>query len=32
LGHAPYSGPNKFFHNIDFMGIKRRRILRRFQK
>jgi hypothetical protein len=32
LGHALYKGPNKFFHNMDFMGIKRWRILRRFQK
>jgi hypothetical protein len=32
LGHAVYRGPKFFFHNMDFMGIKRCRILRRFQK
>jgi hypothetical protein len=32
LGHALYRGPKFFSHNMDFMGIKRRRILRRFQK
>jgi hypothetical protein len=32
LGHALYKGPKFFIHNMDFMGIKRYRILRRFQK
>jgi hypothetical protein len=32
LGHALYKSPNFFIHNMDFMGIKRRRIWRRFQK
>jgi hypothetical protein len=30
--HYTYKGPKIFFHNIDFMGIKRCGILRRFQK
>jgi hypothetical protein len=34
LGHVLYTGkgPNFFIYNMDFMGIKRHRILRRFQK
>jgi hypothetical protein len=32
LGHALYKGPKFFIHNINFMGIKRRRILSGFQK
>jgi hypothetical protein len=32
LGHALYKGPKFVFHNMDFMGTKRCRILRRFQK
>jgi hypothetical protein len=31
LGHSLYKDPI-FFHNMDFMDTKRRRILRRFQK
>jgi hypothetical protein len=30
LGHALYKGPKFFIHNMDFMGIKRCRILCRF--
>jgi hypothetical protein len=32
LGHSLYKGPKIFFHNVDFTGIRRHRILRRFQK
>jgi hypothetical protein len=32
LGHALYRGQKIFFHNVGLMGIKRLRILRRFQK
>jgi hypothetical protein len=32
LGHALYRGTTKYFHNMDFMGIKSCKILRRFQK
>jgi hypothetical protein len=32
LGHALYRGQKIFFHNMDFIGIERRRILLRFQK
>jgi hypothetical protein len=30
--HTVYKGQKMFFHNVGLMGIKRRRILRRFQK
>jgi hypothetical protein len=32
LGHALYKGPKLFSYNMDFMDIKRRRVLHRFQK
>jgi hypothetical protein len=32
LGHSLYKGQKIFVHNFDFLGIKRRRILRRNQK
>jgi hypothetical protein len=32
LGHALYKAPKICFHNVGLMGVKRRRILHRFQK
>jgi hypothetical protein len=32
LGHSLYKGQKILVHNFDFLGIKRRRILRKFQK
>jgi hypothetical protein len=32
LGHALYKGPTFFIYNMDFMGIKRHRLLCRFQQ
>jgi hypothetical protein len=32
FGHALYKGQKIFFHNVDLLGIKKRRILCRIQK